>query len=296
MELLQLRYYQTVARREHMSRAAEELSVSQPSLSKTIRTLENELGVKLFDRKGKYIRLNEAGREFLKHVNHALATLDEGIGAVQSPAYRDRQPVSLVFLAGSPVIPPLLSAFRRLHPEVEFHLQQHIDNSPKPTFDLCLSCLPPEYDNLTTVSLMSEEIFIGVPPGHPLACRKEIALSELAGERFVHLKTNHALRRITDCYCELAGFRPQIVFESDDASTVRSLINAGLGIGFIPALSWNRAMDPGIPLLRVREPACRRSILLSWPDNRNAAPLSLQFREFICDYFRRLQAEQSPHT
>jgi DNA-binding transcriptional LysR family regulator len=289
MELLQLRYFLTTASLEHVSQAAKVLSISQPSLSKTIRTLEKELGVDLFERQGKYIRVNAAGRVFLNKVNAALNTLDEGIQLIKQTNDRRSRQISLAFLAASPFLPELIGSFRALHPGVEFNLLQHIDKTSNPQFDLCISSLPPELDNIRTVSILTEEIFLAVPNNHHLALYGEISLRDAANEKFINLKTNHAFRRITDDFCSAAGFTPKVVFESDDAATVRGLINAGLGIGFIPAVSWKSTIDTSVKKIRIREPVCSRSILLSWPEKEDPSDLVSQFKDFTIEFFKNIK-------
>lgn len=288
MELLQLKYFQKIAHLEHMTKAAEALSVSQPSLSKTLRMLEEELGVQLFDREGKYIRLNEYGKAYLKNVDIALAALEDGKRKLINMNKERLQPIYLAVLAASPVLPNLLSSFRDLYPNVSFQLLQNSPQYTQGDFDLCISSLPVNREGVGGTPLLTEEIFLAVPKGHRLAHRKSVKLQEAANEGFIHLKPGNALRQITDSFCRLAGFSPRIAFESDDPATVRGLITAGQGIGFIPMVSWRGTIGDSVVLLMIEEPVCSRTLRLFWMKDRYQSEMVLAFRQFTVDYFQKL--------
>jgi DNA-binding transcriptional LysR family regulator len=290
MELLQLKYFQVAARMQHMTQAARSLHISQPALSKMIASLEAELGTKLFEREPKSIRLNEHGKLFLHQVDIALQALEDGklqlqdLGGSASPA------VSLDVRVSSHLLPDLLADFRKECPAAEFHLLQHSTFEGAAIFDLCLSDgaeLPP---GTTSLSLLEEEIFVAVPADHPLADRTQIGLKELREESFISLPPGKSLRETTDAFCRLAGFTPRIRFESDDPAMVRGLIRAGQGVAFLPAITWGGSTGPDVVLLRLEESWCKRSIALSWPQERYLTHTAALFRDFAVNYFARLAA------
>ena len=289
MELLQLKYFQTVARLEHMTLAAEELHIPQPALSKTISLLEKELGVLLFDRRGKYIYLNEFGKTYLKRVDQALSALEIGKHELDDLTGKEFGDIKLLILSASPLIPGLLASFSRLHPHINFNLIQHFSTSVSITdFDLCISSSPLKIPHTTSVPLITEEIFLGVPTGHRLSDRKRIRLSEVADDNFISLKKGKDLRDITDIFCKYSGFNPNIVFESDDPATVRGLINAGQGIAFIPSVSWGAYIGNSLSLLHIEEPVCERTISLTFKTEDYLSQASCLFRQFTLDYFAEI--------
>lgn len=288
MELLQLKYFQKVASLEHVTKAAKELLVAQPALSKTIRMLEDELGVSLFDREGKYIRLNSYGRLFLKKVDTALAALEDGKRELKSMKTNEHEVINLAFLAASPHLPELLRLFTEKYPCVNFNLLQHLPKYQNNEFDICISGLPLNFDGVASVPLINEAFYLAVPVMHPLANRNSIKLQEVSNEKFINLKKESAFRQITDSFCEQAGFTPRIAFESDDPATVRGLIRAGQGVGFIPAISWNSATGPSVRLLEIEEPVCNRTIWLSVMKERYHSNIVLLFKDFTMDYFKKL--------
>ncbi len=253
MDLLQLKYFVLVAHLEHMTRAAEELHVSQPALSKTISSFEKELGVLLFDRRGKYIHLNQYGTVFLARVEQALSLLADGKNELRDLSGTASGDDSLAFLAASNLLPELLTSFRQKYPGISFHLIQHIAGMvTKPDYDLCIysSVLNPA--GFLSTPLLTEEILLAVPTEHPLAKRTSICLNEVMGDSFISLRPGHNLRETTDALCKYAGFTPRIAFESDDPATVRGLIKAGLGIAFIPAITWGNTTGSSIVLYTLK--------------------------------------------
>ncbi|BCN32667.1 LysR family transcriptional regulator [Anaeromicropila herbilytica] len=293
MELLQLKYFQTVARLEHMTRAAEELHIPQPALSKTISLLEKELDVLLFDRRGKYIYLNEYGKTFLKSVNQALTALENGKNELNDLSQKTFGDIKLVILSASSLIPDLLASFHKQYPHINFDLIQHHSSSVSPvTFDFCIYSSALKLENNNNIPLITEEIFLAVPSEHALAKRNSIRLNEVAHDEFISLKRGKDLREITDAFCKYAGFTPNIIFESDDPAMVRGLIRAGQGIAFMPSISWGGTTSSSIKLLHIEEPICERTISLSFSGERYLPLAARLFRQFTIDYFNNLRAQE----
>lgn len=297
MDLLQLKYFQVVAQHEHMTRAAEELGIAQPSLSKTIAHLEEELGVTLFDRQGRQIRLNQFGRAFLKHVERILMELDTGKREIAEMAGLAHGRI-ILSIVGVQLLPDLLSGFLAHHPHVTFRLFQYstlksLHQLESGEIDFCISSPSIEQAGIHSIPLMSEEIFLVVPAGHHLAERRSICLSEVANEPFILLTPGHGMRDLTDYFCQQAGFTPNIAFEGDEPASIRGLVDAGLGVTFIPALSWITLGGTSMIRLRIEEPICQRTISLSWLEERYLSQAAREFRQFVLDYFAQLKRDHS---
>lgn len=292
MDLLQLRYFQTVARHEHMTRAAAELTIAQPSLSKMIANLEKELGVPLFDRHGRQIRLNKFGQIFLQRVERAFFELDEGKRQLQDMAGLEHGSIA-IGTANVSLLAEILSVFCARYPAISFRLFQQpnlamIEQLEHGEIDICLAPPPVERAGIRWISLMTEEIFLIVPNNHRLAGRDSIDLSEVADDAFVSVKPGYGLRDITDQYCQQAGFTPKIIFEGDEPAAIRGLVRAGLGITFVPAVGWQNFIqqpDPSFSILRIAKPICQSTIGLAWSEERYLSQAARQFRQFIIDYF-----------
>jgi DNA-binding transcriptional LysR family regulator len=296
VELLQLKYFQTVARLEHMTRAAEELGIAQPALSQTIARLEEELGVPLFDRPGRNIRLNHFGRAYIQRVERIFEELAQGRRELNDLAEGRQGQIELALSAATHLLPDLLSAFRKDHPAIHFQLSQHQDTTvtnmvlqlTRGVYDFWISSPPLQQPGISSVALLTEDILLAFPSTHPLARRPQIRLHEVAEEPFISLKSGQSLRQLTDSFCQQAGFRPRIVFESDEPSTIRGLIRAEQGIAFVPAISWRGSVGPAVMHVTVSEPKCQRTIGLAWLTGRHLSMAAQQFRQFVIDYFARL--------
>ncbi|WP_282942984.1 LysR substrate-binding domain-containing protein [Paenibacillus sp. RC67] len=290
MELQQLIYFQQVAHSENITRTAGDLRVSQPALSKMIRTLEEELGASLFDRKGKRIELNTRGKKFLKRVEAALNELNEARNEIQDEEGEVKGTIRLSFDVASSIIPNLIREFRTLHPDVTFQLSQHDTYTASTNFDLCVTSLPIGLHGTEKTVLLNEEIVLAVPKDNPLSNQASLRLEQIANEGLISLKRGRSLREKTDAFCKVAGFIPRITFESDDPATVRALIRAGQGISFIPSITWKGATDESIRLLRIEHPICSRSIELHWKKDHYLGQAARTFREFLIEYFHEAEA------
>ncbi|WP_340394608.1 LysR family transcriptional regulator [Paenibacillus sp. FSL E2-0177] len=293
MDLLSLRYFQTVAKLENMTLAAEILQISQPAISKMIKNLEGELNVKLFDRTGKYIRLNEYGKRFLVKVDLALQTLEEGKTELLDLSERPTGTVVIFIQAGSYLLPDMITLFRQKYPEAQFKLlQQDQEISRYPAFDLCISSTPLKIPGTVSTPVLTEEILLAVPNEHRLATRKSVRLNELAEDGFISLKIGKQLRETTDSLCHAAGFAPRIIYECDEPSMVRSLVRSGLGVSFIPAVTWGGSQGSSVVLLPIEEPISTRTIEISWYTNRYMTNVAKKFKAFVEDYYKQLKEDK----
>lgn len=292
MELAQLEYFRVVARTEHVTAAAEELGITQPALSRAMSRLEGELGVALFDHRGRSIKLNRYGAAFLRQVERALGAIEEGRRELIDLSDRDAGVIAFGFAhaLGTTIVPDLIASFRRQHPRARFQCLQNashviLEDLQAGEVDLALvSPIPPAAERVETIELASEELLLTVPPAHRFAKRKNVRLSELRGDTFVCLRQGYGLRTLTDLFCAQAGFTPKISFEGEEIATLRGLVAVGLGVAIIP-----KATAPGEsvpPELRISEPECRRSIGLMWEPGRYQPPLAQQFRQHIAASFR----------
>jgi len=284
MDLLQLRYFQAVARHQHVSRAATELRVAQPALSRSIARLEAELGVELFDRRGRRVQLNRFGGLFLARVQRALGELDQARQELRDAAGLAQGTVA-VAAETLRMVTGLAAGFLADHPEVSLRLYQ----SSAPVMsaqlqagevDLCLASQPLAGSRLRSAEILSEEVLLAVPPAHRLARRARAGIEALAGEPFVTTRPGYWQRALADRLFAAAGVQPAIVCEGDEPYAVRSLISAGVGVGLIPAVARQAAPDPPVAWLHLDAPGCRRTLSLVWRADAYRSAAARAFGEF----------------
>lgn len=293
MDLLQLKYFQVVAKYEHMAHAAEELHIAQPTLSKAISRLEGDLGVYLFDRRGRKIRLNEFGTVFLARVNRIFTELEEGKQELADMAEYQCLNISVALNIPS-LLPYLLKGFLSKYPKLNLRTEIGSTNEMKnkledSTVDFCISSPPITGENIESVPLLTEEIFLNVPEGHRLADRKEIDLCEATGESFITFKKDYGIRNLTESFCRQAGFAPNIVYEGDITDSLTDLVNIGLGVALLPATHhWSPALINPPIYVHIRRPVCERAIGISYVRDRYLPKAARKFKDYVIEYFEEI--------
>jgi len=289
-----LRQFVVVAREEHLTRAAELLGVPQPTLSRSIARLESELGVALFSRPGRSIKLTRHGRFLLDDAERVLATLTTRLQLLADEADPGHGRVALAFLhtLGADAVPRMLRDFRASHPAVRFALVQGSSDALLARLragevDLCLTAPLPDEPGVATRKLDSQRIDLVVPAGHRLARRSGVRLAEAAGEDFICMEPGYGLRTITDELCRAAGFEPRIAFEGEEAATARGLVGAGLGVSLLPATA-TLAADAAVAVVRITAPRAARTVGLAWMADRPLTPPVAAFRDFALSYKGKL--------
>lgn len=286
MEWDQINYFQTVAKAQHITRAAEQLSISQPALSRSIAKLEDELGVQLFDRKGRNIYLNRYGKIFLNHVEQAIQQIEIGKQEIWDEIHPDKGTVSLSFLPslGMSVIPKILSHYQIEHPNVKFQLNQAsnrqiVEQLKSRKVDLALITLFHDDKEVNCEPLLTEELFLIVSIDHPLAVNNEIDLNKIEDQPFISFKDVNEMQTIINQLCQKAGFSPKVVFEGEDIGTVSGLVGAKLGVSLVPD---TQLLDRSkIKLIRVKNPICKRDIGIAWLKDGYSSPVVERFIEFV---------------
>lgn len=280
-----LAQFAAVARHEHVTRAAQQLGMPQSTLSRAMVRLEEDLGVSLFARRGRAVRLTPAGRTFLASTERALAEVERSAESVRADADPEAGKVAFGFLhtLGSETVPALIRGFRADHPRVRFQLVQTygeamLERLRAGELDLCLTSPPPEEAGLVVRRLDEQRLRLVVPADHRLAGRKRVRLEEAAGELFVSLEPGYGLRRITDDLCAQAGFTPRVAFEGEEAETLRGLVAAGLGVALLPPPAVAR---PGVVELSVSAPRAAREIGVAWLDGHADTPAVAAFKTFL---------------
>ena len=291
MELRQLKYFREVAERQHVTRAAEKLFVSESAISRAVTQLEEELGVPLFYREGRAVVLSPYGRLFLENVTRALGVLESGRRLLREQTEQESGTVSLGFLhsLGVEMVPGLIKEYRRKHPGIQFTLlvqrsgEMLMEELAGGGIDLCLS-VPGMFgqSDVRWNHLLDEELLIAMPRAHRLAASRTLSLKELSSEPFLVLSPEHTLRIIFDRVCADASFSPKIAFEGMDIATLRGLIAAGLGIGLLPPAP---ARFAGIVEIKLSPARPIRPLGIGWIADRYVPASAVEFRKFVVSKF-----------
>lgn len=272
MKLHSLRYFAVLAEELHFGRAAERLAITQPPLSGAIKSLEDELGVRLFERDSKHVQLTAAGEAFLAEVNQILERVARAEQVVKAVAVGLRGTLE-VGVTGSLVyrdVPAIVQHFGRSVPGVEVMLREMSSAEQVAALlrgqlhagFLNASAVPPQ---LTSLPLPSDHFVCCLPAGHPQAQAAEIDLATLAGERFVMFSREVAPANHDNVIAifSRAGIHPHTVHATRQWLTVIGMIANGLGVSLVPS-SLARTQVAGVVFVPLRGEPAHSPALLAW--------------------------------
>lgn len=283
-----LRAFLAVAGSEHVTAAAAQLRLSQPAVTRAIGRIEEQFGVRLFDRPGHRVQLNAFGRVLAGHAGEVVARLDAAGAEIAALLDPQAGPVRIGFVRslGTWLVPDLVRSFRVVRPGAAFGLRQGLSEQilgllADGHVDLILTTPRPRHpDQVLWEPLADERLELVVAPDHPLAARDQVRLAEVAGEPFVALSPVSEFREVSDRLCDAAGFSPTVAFEADDVATVRALVGAGLGVAVLPALHGPAAA--GAPaMLPLADSGATRTVGLAWIGGRQLPAMAEAFRHWL---------------
>lgn len=240
MELRQLEYFQMVAKTNNITRAAEQLHVSQSTVTLAIQKLEDELGVLLFDRSQKHLLLTAEGQVFVQKVSDSLNLLQDGVAEINDylQLKKGTLKVGVPPMIGSYLFPEILAGFKKYYPNLElsiveegsFDIRQLLE---KGELDIGIVNLYQPSPLLETLPISKEQIVACLPLNHALAGHSIISLTEIKDEPFILFKEGAYNRLILLNECKKHGFVPNILLSSDQIETMKGLVEKGVGICFL---------------------------------------------------------------
>jgi DNA-binding transcriptional LysR family regulator len=270
LNVARLRVLVEVAKRGSFSAAAEELSYTQSAVSQQIATLEAEVGLTLLERHARGVRLTAAGAALHEHAEGVLARLEaaEADLAAIAGLRAGRLRMASFPTAGATLMPLAIASFRAAHPDVELTLAEGEPEQIAPRLragELDLALLfefaePLEgMEAMHRAPLLEDPMYLALPRRHPLAGKGDLRLADLSGEAWVQTSRESPCALHVVRSCHVAGFEPNVAFESDDYQTVQGLVAAGVGVALIPELALSvvrqdiaiRELSPEPPKRRV---------------------------------------------
>lgn len=281
-----------LAETQNMVDTSLRLGISQSALSRRLSALERELGAELFDRNGRHLALNECGAALARHAREADEAWQRGVDEVHRLMDPERGTVRVDFMhsLGTWMVPQLLREFRNAHPQVRFELVQ---GAARPLTDRVIAgesdvaMVGPKPHALVEAGevrwqqLATQRLAMAVPTNHRWAGRTSISIAEAADEPFVAMLPGYGTRMLLDDLAAAAGFRPRLVFESMELTTMAGLVSAGLGVALLPMGDPNLVVA-GIEMLPLEEDR-ERELGMVWSARARSAPAAEAFRAFVAD-------------
>ncbi|MEE1312807.1 MAG: LysR family transcriptional regulator [Lachnospiraceae bacterium] len=290
MNLYHLRYFVTLAHWEHYTKAAAELSITQPSLSHAISSLEQELGVNLFEKEGRNVVLTKYGRLFLADVEKSMEILEAGVKTLKSIGVGDGT-IDLGFLRtlGTDVVPGLISGYckeyadRNVHFNLNTGVTEDLLNGLKnKKYDLVLCSKLSKEPSIEFIPVAQQKLVLVVPTDHPLAMRNSITLAETLQYPQIIFSKRSGLRPIIDELFDAVGGYPEVVYEIKEDQVVAGFVSKGFGIAVVPDMPILDTMD--IKKLEINSPNWQRNFYLAFLKDKYISPAAQTFKNYVIEH------------
>lgn len=263
----QLRAFVALAETRNFTRAAARLHLSQPAFSALIRSLEDTLGARLFDRSTRHVEATVEGLLFLESAQRLLRDLALSVADLGEHVARRRGRVALAALPALAAgwLPPLLAGFRAQHPDVELDVadalsEDCVERVRAGRADFALAAVRASAPELRVEPFCADRFHLVCPRDHALAARERVTLRDLAGQSFIHLARTSSVRQHIESALWPGGVALRPVMELEQLSTVAGMVRAGLGVTVVPALTLFHFSDPALVTRPVQAPGLRREI------------------------------------
>jgi LysR family transcriptional activator of glutamate synthase operon len=280
MNLQHLRYFLAVARSGRFTTAARQQHVTQPTVSSAIAELEQELGVRLFHR-GRQVELTLEGRTLADYAVQIEDLLDEALERVTGglPQPGDSFRFGAIDAAVIYLLPEVLRDFVAHHPDVELAIEvgptsrDLVEHVLANRAEFAVISLPYEHPRLRTLAVMRDEMPLVVGPSHPLAGRRRVRTPDIAAEPFILFQPDSVSRRIVDEHFTEVGITPRVVMEMRSPEAMRKLVEAGVGVSFLPRIAVAESLTAGtLKEVRITGLSLHRQIGLAWRQGRYFGP------------------------
>lgn len=280
MELLQLKYFKHAAKTENFSHTAQKFMVPTSGISISIKKLENELGVKLFDRTANRIKLNEYGKILLQAIVKSEELFKKAKADIYDLSQTPFGELKLLILTNRQKVTEVISEFKTNYPKISFNIkhQGQIDQSNINEYDIIVTDQNITTDYFNQKFWLHEEIFLAVHKNNHLSKKSSVSVDELKYEKFICMPKGSSLRRCIDMFTQQRDLNPEIVIECDDPQYIRNYLKMGLGVTFFPANSWKNQISNEIRLLRIGDGLYRDSYIYT---NKSSSKMAYLFSQML---------------
>jgi DNA-binding transcriptional LysR family regulator len=293
MNLRQLYYFKTLAATEHYTEAATSLFITQPSLSHAISELEKELGVVLFEKYGRNIRITKYGKMFLPYVENALNELENGKNVLQQVSGLTGENVNLGFIytMGEVIVPQLIDQFTHTqgHEKVTFSFSQGttlsiVQDLKTEKIDLAICSHVAEEPEVEFIPIISQELVLVTSRDHPLATSENgvVDLADAAEYPFVFFSENSGLRPIIDKMFTQKKVVPKIACYVEEDTAMVGLVSINYGIAIMPRI--NTLSYSNVNVMEIKNPGQKRYVYLASRKDKILSPSASAFKEFIINF------------
>lgn len=241
-EIQQLEYFLAVARAKSFSRAAEELAISQPTLSRAVLKLEEAIGEPLFERKPREVTLTDLGELFFDRAERIVVQLDDLLLEISDAGQKGRIRVAVIPTIAPYLLPNLLDRFAKVYPNVSVVIQEDTTNNiltmcKHGEVDLAILALPINVKYMEVEVLFEEELLLVMPKGHRLEKKSKIKLTDVQQFPFLMLGQAHCLSENIESFCKQESIEPVSISRTSQLATVQELVALDHGISIVPEMA-----------------------------------------------------------
>lgn len=281
MEINQIKQFRVIARTESISKAAELLFIAQPSLSQTLKRIENELGTPLFERRGRRIVLNGAGKIFLKYCDKIVDELDSAEKEIAEYIGKEKSDINILVESTSLMLLEVAEKMRKQYPWSLPHFYQGFcdDWDLKICSDICSDC-----GSLSKV-VIEEPIGVLMPETHPLSSQNNLCKSDLEGYDFLSLNASDMLTKHIAHFISQADFKPNITMYVDSPSVMVELLKRNFGIAFAPEYTWYSYYENELIFKPVEDMPMRQFVHLVLNDKKHITKSIQQCYDAIANFY-----------
>ena len=292
MNLNHLSYFRVLAKLEHYTQAAEELSITQPSLSHAMSALERDLGTYLFEKQGRNIKLTKLGKIYFEYVEKALSELERGEKRIKELTNVSTGIIELgyIYTLGPNFVPKLIKKFTSIekNKDIKFLFGQGttkslINDLKEERYDMVFCSLMENEPEIDFMPIAKEELVVIVSNEHPLAKRDFIDLSEVGGYPFIGFSEKSGIRPLISELFNKVNITPNIICEVEEDNAVAGLVEINYGIAVVPKISSLKYYN--VKVLPIVNPSHERFIYLATLKNRYLTPSVSLFKKYIIDNF-----------
>lgn len=276
----------------HFTKTAEKLRIGQPTLSYQMKTLEDELGVRLFDRLGKKIAITEAGKILLEHCKMVFGNLESAKEQIEELQNVKRGKLVIGTLPGdlNHIASMVLLEFHSKYPDVQiqvFSLDDVVEKVIQNEIDLALTLMPGKDERLTNISLYEEEYFLTVRRDHVWSERNAIDFKEIESIPLILNPKGHCLRQSLDAVCSAAGIQIQPIIESTDSESILNLVKKGIGATIISNTLFSLENEGVLKAIRIINPAIIREVSIVHHKQKHLGTAAKGFIELLISHVNR---------
>lgn len=292
MNLNHLYYFATLAKEEHYTKAAQKLSITQPSLSNAISLIEKELGTYLFEKKGRNVVLTKYGKVFLEYVEKTLESLDQGVKKTKFLTSETSGIIDLgyIYTFGVKDIPILVTKFLEENKDKNYKFTLSDGNTSNiiaglknEDYDIGFCSKIEGEEEIDFIKVKEEELVLITPENHPLAINEEIELKDTVDYEYIAFKKDSGLRPFIDNMFKDIGKKQKIVYELEKDESLAGLVEANLGIAIIPNISILNNLN--VKIIKIKNQKYNRNIYMANVKNKYLSPAAQEFSKFIIKQF-----------